>query len=97
MYRILLLVAGYAWMLSIPSTLHGQGTYIDENALQPGQVSCNISGHSELVNGCIRSTPTGPGEMYITQINICGISKVCIAEMLQATSNVNINLNDQLV
>ncbi|KAI0086173.1 Gaa1-domain-containing protein [Irpex rosettiformis] len=34
-----LLVTGYAWMLTIPSTLHGQKTYIDENALQPSQVT----------------------------------------------------------
>lgn len=37
-YRLLLFVVGYVWMLTIPSTLHGQRTYIDENALQPGQV-----------------------------------------------------------
>ena len=40
--RISLLVIGYAWMVSIPSTLHGQETYIDENALQPGQVKRSL-------------------------------------------------------
>ncbi|KAH9952052.1 Gaa1-domain-containing protein [Amylocystis lapponica] len=34
----LLLVVGYLWMLVIPSPRLGQKTYIDENALQPGQV-----------------------------------------------------------
>ncbi|KAG7447959.1 Gaa1-domain-containing protein [Guyanagaster necrorhizus] len=38
--RTLLFVAGYLWILAIP-TLPGQGTYIDENALLPGQVNTN--------------------------------------------------------
>ncbi|KAK0483742.1 Gaa1-like protein [Armillaria novae-zelandiae] len=38
--RVLLLVAGYLWMLAIPA-LPGRGTYIDENALLPGQVNTN--------------------------------------------------------
>ncbi|KAI0688253.1 Gaa1-domain-containing protein [Cytidiella melzeri] len=37
--RLILLIAGYIWLLTIPSSLHGQWTYIDENALQPSQVS----------------------------------------------------------
>ncbi|KAI0044807.1 Gaa1-domain-containing protein [Auriscalpium vulgare] len=38
--RVLLLVAGYAWMLALPSPqLGGSETYIDENALQPAQVN----------------------------------------------------------
>ena len=37
-YRLLLLAAGYAWMLAIPFPNLGRNTYIDENALQPGQV-----------------------------------------------------------
>ncbi|GJE90712.1 Gaa1-domain-containing protein [Phanerochaete sordida] len=37
--QLLLFAIGYAWLLTIPSTLHGQRTYIDENALQPGQVN----------------------------------------------------------
>ncbi|KIP12246.1 hypothetical protein PHLGIDRAFT_21074 [Phlebiopsis gigantea 11061_1 CR5-6] len=37
--QILLLLVGYAWMLTIPSSLHVQRTYIDENALQPAQVN----------------------------------------------------------
>jgi GPI-anchor transamidase subunit GAA1 len=37
-FRLLLVVVGYLWLLTIPSTLHGQKTYIDENALQPSQV-----------------------------------------------------------
>ncbi|EKM55142.1 uncharacterized protein PHACADRAFT_143130 [Phanerochaete carnosa HHB-10118-sp] len=39
--QLLLFVIGYVWLLTIPSTLHGQRTYIDENALQPGQVNTN--------------------------------------------------------
>lgn len=35
--RLLLFLVGYVWMLTLPSSLHGQRTYIDENALQPGQ------------------------------------------------------------
>ena len=34
----MLFVVGYLWLLVIPSPLLGQRTYIDENALQPGQV-----------------------------------------------------------
>ncbi|KAI0780960.1 Gaa1-domain-containing protein [Trametes elegans] len=37
--RLLLFTVGYVWMLVIPSSQLGQGTYIDENALQPGQVN----------------------------------------------------------
>ncbi|KAK7693461.1 hypothetical protein QCA50_003029 [Cerrena zonata] len=37
--RLSLLVAGYAWMLAIPLPNLGRNTYIDENALQPGQVN----------------------------------------------------------
>ncbi|KZV99283.1 Gaa1-domain-containing protein [Exidia glandulosa HHB12029] len=36
--RILLLVLGYAWLAALASPWLGRGTYIDENALQPGQV-----------------------------------------------------------
>ncbi|KAJ7063467.1 Gaa1-like protein [Mycena amicta] len=32
-------LAGYFWMLALPSQRLGRGTYIDENALQPGQVN----------------------------------------------------------
>ncbi|EIN07262.1 Gaa1-domain-containing protein [Punctularia strigosozonata HHB-11173 SS5] len=35
----LLLIAGYSWLLILPSPRLGRGTYIDENALQPGQVN----------------------------------------------------------
>ncbi|KAG0699646.1 Gaa1-like protein [Suillus ampliporus] len=34
-----LFIIGYAWMLLIPIPLLSQGTYIDENALQPAQVN----------------------------------------------------------
>ncbi|KAG6332043.1 hypothetical protein ID866_7046 [Astraeus odoratus] len=34
-----LLIAGYMWMCLIPISLLSQGTYIDENALQPAQVN----------------------------------------------------------
>ncbi|KAH9854210.1 Gaa1-domain-containing protein [Lenzites betulinus] len=37
--RLLLFIVGYLWLLVIPSSQLGQGTYIDENALQPGQVN----------------------------------------------------------
>ncbi|KAI0345368.1 Gaa1-domain-containing protein [Trametopsis cervina] len=37
--RLLLMIIGYTWLLTVPSSLHGQRTYIDENALQPGQVN----------------------------------------------------------
>ncbi|KAH9842746.1 Gaa1-domain-containing protein [Rhodofomes roseus] len=36
---VVLLAVGYLWMLSIPFPALGQRTYIDENALQPGQVN----------------------------------------------------------
>ncbi|RPD66113.1 Gaa1-domain-containing protein [Lentinus tigrinus ALCF2SS1-7] len=36
--RIVLFTVGYLWLLAIPSSQFGQRTYIDENALQPGQV-----------------------------------------------------------
>ncbi|KAG7092639.1 hypothetical protein E1B28_008980 [Marasmius oreades] len=34
-----LFLIGYLWLLAIPSSQLGRGTYIDENALQPGQVN----------------------------------------------------------
>ncbi|KAF5357896.1 hypothetical protein D9756_001418 [Leucocoprinus leucothites] len=34
-----LLVLGYFWLLALPSSFLGRWVYIDENALQPGQVS----------------------------------------------------------
>ncbi|TCD68916.1 Glycosyl phosphatidyl inositol protein transamidase complex subunit [Steccherinum ochraceum] len=37
--RLLLLLVGFAWILLIPSPLLGQSTFIDENALHPGQVN----------------------------------------------------------
>jgi len=36
---VALLAAGYLWMVAIPLPTLGQRTYIDENALQPGQVN----------------------------------------------------------
>lgn len=36
--RLVLFVIGYSWMLSTPIPFLGNRTYIDENALQPGQV-----------------------------------------------------------
>ncbi|KAL0577944.1 Glycosyl phosphatidyl inositol protein transamidase complex subunit [Marasmius crinis-equi] len=36
---VALFIAGYLWLLAIPSPRLGRGTYIDENALQPGQVN----------------------------------------------------------
>ncbi|KAL5489781.1 GAA1 [Sanghuangporus weigelae] len=36
---VLLYIIGYAWLLILPSSLLGRGVYIDENALQPGQVN----------------------------------------------------------
>jgi glycosylphosphatidylinositol transamidase len=40
--RTALFIIGYAWMLLIPLSLLSQGTYIDENALQPAQVCGHI-------------------------------------------------------
>jgi hypothetical protein len=37
--RAAMFIAGALWMLLIPMANMGRGTYIDENALQPGQVS----------------------------------------------------------
>ncbi|KZS91133.1 Gaa1-like protein [Sistotremastrum niveocremeum HHB9708] len=37
--RALLYVAGYTWLLLLPLPQLGRGIYIDENALQPGQVN----------------------------------------------------------
>ncbi|KJA27463.1 hypothetical protein HYPSUDRAFT_131080 [Hypholoma sublateritium FD-334 SS-4] len=37
--KIALFLIGYSWMLLIPSPFIGRGVYIDENALQPGQVN----------------------------------------------------------
>ncbi|KAF8077824.1 Gaa1-like protein [Lyophyllum atratum] len=37
--KLALLLSGYIWMIIIPSPRLGRGTYIDENALQPGQVN----------------------------------------------------------
>ncbi|KAJ7510073.1 Gaa1-like protein [Mycena galericulata] len=34
-----LFLVGYLWMIATPSPRLGRGTYIDENALQPGQVN----------------------------------------------------------
>ncbi|RDX56796.1 Gaa1-domain-containing protein [Lentinus brumalis] len=36
--KLVLFAVGYLWLLAIPSSQFGQRTYIDENALQPGQV-----------------------------------------------------------
>ncbi|KZT28433.1 Gaa1-domain-containing protein [Neolentinus lepideus HHB14362 ss-1] len=37
--RVTLLLVGLIWMLAIPLPMLSQGTYIDENALQPAQVN----------------------------------------------------------
>ncbi|KAJ7775068.1 Gaa1-like protein [Mycena metata] len=37
--KIALFLVGYLWMAAIPSPRLGRGTYIDENALGPGQVN----------------------------------------------------------
>ncbi|TDL21581.1 Gaa1-domain-containing protein [Rickenella mellea] len=37
--RVLLFLVGYVWMLALPSPRLGRTTYIDENALQPSQVT----------------------------------------------------------
>ncbi|KAF7363612.1 hypothetical protein MSAN_01018300 [Mycena sanguinolenta] len=37
--KITLFCLGYLWMLALPSPRLGRGTYIDENALGPGQVN----------------------------------------------------------
>ncbi|KAA1469453.1 Gaa1-domain-containing protein [Dentipellis sp. KUC8613] len=37
--RLVLLLAGYGWMLALPLPQLGNNVYIDENALQPGQVN----------------------------------------------------------
>ncbi|KAJ7940430.1 Gaa1-like protein [Mycena leptocephala] len=37
--KFTLFLVGYLWMLAIPSPRLGRGTYIDENALGPGQVN----------------------------------------------------------
>ncbi|RDB21477.1 GPI transamidase component gaa1 [Hypsizygus marmoreus] len=39
--RLALFCVGYIWMIIIPSPQLGRGTYIDENALQPGQWALN--------------------------------------------------------
>ncbi|EKM82543.1 hypothetical protein AGABI1DRAFT_52781 [Agaricus bisporus var. burnettii JB137-S8] len=36
---IILLAVGYLWLLILPSSRLGRGTYMDENALQPAQVN----------------------------------------------------------
>jgi hypothetical protein len=41
--RLLLFAVGYVWMLIIPFPSLGRGVYIDENALQPGQVRHVVS------------------------------------------------------
>lgn len=38
-FRTALFIAGYVWMLVIPSPNMGRGVYVDENALQAGQVT----------------------------------------------------------
>jgi GPI-anchor transamidase subunit GAA1 len=37
-HRLCLFIIGYLWMAAIPLPRLSRGTYIDENALQPGQV-----------------------------------------------------------
>ncbi|KAF9475860.1 Gaa1-like protein [Pholiota conissans] len=37
--KVSLLLIGYLWMLAIPAPYLGRNVYIDENALQPGQVN----------------------------------------------------------
>ncbi|KAH8107140.1 Gaa1-domain-containing protein [Cristinia sonorae] len=37
--RLLLLLVGYSWLLLLPSPMIGERTFIDENALHPGQVN----------------------------------------------------------
>ncbi|KAJ7581146.1 Gaa1-like protein [Mycena floridula] len=39
--KLALFVVGYLWMLALPYPDLGRGTFIDENALQPGQVNTN--------------------------------------------------------
>ncbi|KAJ3787413.1 Gaa1-like protein [Lentinula aff. detonsa] len=37
--KLALFIAGYVWILSVPSSQLDRGVYFDENALQPGQVN----------------------------------------------------------
>lgn len=37
--RLIMVIVGYAWILALPYEGLWKGTYIDEHALQPGQVS----------------------------------------------------------
>jgi glycosylphosphatidylinositol transamidase len=40
-HRWALFAIGYVWMILLPLKRLSRGTYIDENALQPGQVGLN--------------------------------------------------------
>ena len=68
--RFTLFLVGYSWMLFTPMPLLGSRTYIDENALQPGQV-CGAQQARLLQRSFIsllfRSTLTGTGETCIAQ------------------------------
>ena len=47
--RLLLLVSGYIWLLVLPLPRLGKWTYIDENALQPGQVCGTLLSRHGLI------------------------------------------------
>jgi hypothetical protein len=61
--RFTLFLVGYLWMLAIPSPRLGRGTYIDENALGPGQVCRNTLQLWEDAMR-LRLTLIGTGEMF---------------------------------
>ena len=67
--RIALFISGYLWFLLIPLPHLGRGTYIDENALQPGQV-CLIQyfGIPVITFSTPRSTRIGTGAMCMLLI-----------------------------
>lgn len=86
--RTLLFVAGYTWMLVIPSSKLGQHTYIDENALQPGQV-CTMSVDSFVfLVDSDRLQRIGRGRTSTAPTSILRSSKLYVTVMHQVWSEV---------
>lgn len=83
-----LFIAGYAWMVLIPHPRLGRGTYIDENALQPGQVCAHSLAQLKSFTCMLRSIPTGIGETYIKQTATWSSWRFCATTTLRDSSEI---------
>ncbi|OLL22817.1 GPI transamidase component GAA1 [Neolecta irregularis DAH-3] len=65
--RILLVLLGVGWLLLLPLEKVNQRTYIDENALLPGQVHTYFGGSEELVLNAYREEISSWGDWTLAE------------------------------